>query len=84
MSWQTETEKTPVTANFLQQANCQFSRATQEPISNLTLMIQDTLSDTYQWFLLQTASKYIFDYVNFDLATFETTTIRNILLILFF
>lgn len=57
MSWQTGAEQTPVAANL--QAQCKFSRPTQEPVSNLSLMIQDTLSDTCQWFLLKKILKQL-------------------------
>lgn len=87
MNWNRE-DKIPVTANFPYQAQCQYSRATQAPISSLMLIIQDTLIDVYQQFLLQTllktTSTYIFNYVIFRLNIFETTTTSNLLLILSF
>lgn len=51
-------------------------------------MIQDTLIDIHQQFLLQTmlktTSRYIFSYIIFHLDIFETTATTNLLLILSF
>lgn len=86
-NWSRE-EKIPVTADFLYQAQCQYSGASQAPISKRVFMIRDTLIDVYQQFLLQTTlkttSRYIFNHVIFHLDIFETTATTNLLLNLSF